>query len=179
MEDFFVYYIEEEIQDECLQMAQNDILSKGLSPLTVSEYEPGSTGTGAKSRVEERSVTIRHQEGAKDGTWDASNEAEDGRMSKEGGEVLVPPPISTPSDQWPVPLLFFHPKQLDLVLDLRRQMANHAYRGTLMSQCIDMLYEAFSNTPTKKRCPMCVRLYALPTRNEVPSEDPDNEDLNG
>jgi hypothetical protein len=45
MEDFPICYIEEEILDECLQMAHNDILSEGLSPLTVLEHEPRSTGT--------------------------------------------------------------------------------------------------------------------------------------
>jgi hypothetical protein len=106
-------------------------------------------------------------------------EAEGGGTSKEGGEVLAPPPIPTPSDQWRVPPPFFHPEQLDLVFDLRHQMADQAYRGTLMSQHIDMLYEAFSNAPAKQRCLTCARLYALPARNEMPSEDLDNEDLNG
>jgi hypothetical protein len=102
----------------------------------------------------------------------------DGRMSKEGGKVLVLPPILAPSYQWHVPLPFFHPDHLDLVLDLRHQMADQAYHGTLMSQCMEILYETFSDAPTKKRCLMCTRLYALPTQNEMPNKDLNNEDLN-
>jgi hypothetical protein len=129
VEDFPVCYIEEEILDEYLQMAQNDLLSEGLAPLTVSEREPGSTGTGAEGGVEEWSTTTGHQEDVMDGTWAAvedghQEDAMDGRTSKEGGEVLAPPPSPTPSDQWRVPSTFFHPDQLDFVLDLRRQMAD-------------------------------------------------------
>jgi hypothetical protein len=65
------------------------------------------------------------------------------------------------------------------VFDLQRQMANQVYRVTLMRQRIDMLYEAFSNAPTKQRCLTCARLFALPARNGRHNEDPDNEDLNG
>jgi hypothetical protein len=57
VEDFLVCYIEEEISDEYLQMAQNDLLSEGFAPLTVSKCEPGSIGMGAKGGFEERSVT--------------------------------------------------------------------------------------------------------------------------
>jgi hypothetical protein len=110
-----------------------------------------------------------------DGTWAT---IEDARTTKEGGMVLAQLPIPTPLDQWCVPPPFFHPEQLDSVLDLRHQMANQAYHGTLMRQHMDILYEAFSDAPTKQRCPMCVRLYALPAQNKMPSEDPDNEDRN-
>ena len=47
MEDLPICYIEEEILDECLEMAHNDILSEGVSRLTVSEHEPKSTRTRA------------------------------------------------------------------------------------------------------------------------------------
>lgn len=174
MGDFPICYNEEELPEECLQMAQHDIISEGLAPFTVSEHEPGSTRTTAEGGAEEWSVKTGHQDGTKEGTWAAASKAEGGHTSKEGGKVLAPPPISITSDQWCVPSPFFHPEQLELVFDLRRQMADQAYHGTLMSQRIDMLYEAFSNAPTKQRCPMCVRLYALPAWNEMPSEDLDH-----
>jgi hypothetical protein len=107
--DFPICYIEDELLEEFLQMALHDIISEGLSPFTVLEHEPGSTGMGEEGGVEERSVKMGHQDGAKEGTWAAASEVEGGRTSKEGGEVLAPPPILKNLDQWHVPPPFFHP----------------------------------------------------------------------
>jgi len=74
VEDFLICYIEEEILDEYLQMAQNELFSEGLAPLTILECEPGSTGTGEKGGVEERSTKIGHQEDTMDGTWAATED---------------------------------------------------------------------------------------------------------
>jgi hypothetical protein len=87
-------------------------------------------------------------------------ETKAGGTSKEGGEVLAPPPISIVQEQWRVPPPFFHPEHLELMFDLRSQMADQVYHGTLMSQHIDMLYDAFSNAPAGKRCLTCARPYA-------------------
>ena len=95
-----------------------------------------------------------------------------GGTTKEGGEVLAPPPISIVLEQWRGSPPFFHPEQLDLVFDLRSQMADKVYRGTLMHQHIDILYEAFSNAPAGQRCPTCARPYALPTQNRPHNKDP-------
>jgi hypothetical protein len=39
------------------------------------------------------------------------------------------------------------PEQLELIFDLRSQMVDQLHRDTLMSQRIDMLFDAFSNAP--------------------------------
>jgi hypothetical protein len=53
-------------------------------------------------------------------------------------------------------------------------MVEQAYYSTLISECVDMLYEAFSHMPTKKKCLMCARLYTLPSLNGMPSDDLNN-----
>jgi hypothetical protein len=52
-------------------------------------------------------------------------------------------------------------------------MVDQVYRGTLMHQHINMMYEALSNEPTGQRCLTCARPYALPTRNGPHNEDPE------
>jgi hypothetical protein len=47
------------------------------------------------------------------------------------------------------------------MFDLRSQMADQFYHGALMSQRIDMLYDAFANAPAGKIFPTCVRPYLL------------------
>jgi hypothetical protein len=98
------------------------------------------------------STTTEHKEGEEDGMQAATGEVVEGPggTMKEGGKVLAPPPISIVPEPWHAPPPFFHPEQLDLVFDLRSQMADQVYRGTLMHQRIDMLYEAFSNAPAGK-----------------------------
>jgi hypothetical protein len=112
MEEFPICYVEEELSKECLQMAaQDDTILVGHDPFKVSEQEVDlrSTGMGA----EERSVEVDHQGEAQEGTRAAASEA------VGGGEVLAPPPITMTPAQWHFPPPFFHPYQLDLVLDLR------------------------------------------------------------
>jgi hypothetical protein len=92
----------------------------------------------------------------------APSEAEENRSggkTREGGKVLTPPPISSMQEQWRVPPPFFHPEHLELLFDLRGQMADQVHRGTLMSQRLDMLYDAFSNAPAGQRCPTCAQPF--------------------
>jgi hypothetical protein len=173
MEEFHICYVEEEFPEELLHMASQDAtLSAGYDPsrATAREEDPGK-----KVGAQGWSATTEHQEGAEDGMQAATSEVVEGPggTTKEGGKVLAPPPISIAPEQWRAPPPFFHPEQLDLVFDLRSQMADQVYRGTLMHQRIDMLYEAFSNAPTGQRCLTCARPYALPTRNGPHNEDPD------
>jgi hypothetical protein len=68
MEDFLIFYIEEEISYEYLQMANNDLLSMELSPLTVSGHTSRSIGMGAEGDDGERRMTTGHLEDVMDGT---------------------------------------------------------------------------------------------------------------
>jgi hypothetical protein len=117
---------------------------------------------GGRSTGMERNE--EHKDGAQDGVQAATGEAVEGLggTMMEGGEVFAPPPISIVPEPWRAPPPFFHPEQLELVFDLRSQMADQVHRGTLMHQRIDMLYEAFSNAPAGQKCPTCARL--LPCR---------------
>jgi hypothetical protein len=112
MEEFHIFYVEEELPEECLQMAaQDDTILAGHDPFKVSEQEvdPGSTGMGVEDGAEERSAEVDHQGEAQEGTQAAASEAVGGGTSKEGGEVLAPPPITMTLDQWRVPPPLFHP----------------------------------------------------------------------
>jgi hypothetical protein len=184
VEDFPVCYIEEEISDEYLQMAQNDLLSEELAPLTVSEREPGSTGTGAEGGVEERSATTGHPRG-RDGWNVGCNRGwtpggRDGWVHVEGGwrgphatsysntlRSVVCPSALLPPGPTRFGARFEAPDgRPGLPWCTHEPTHGHALWGSL-------------DAPTKQRCPTCARLYALPARYEMPSDDPDNEDLNG
>jgi hypothetical protein len=74
-------------------------------------------------------------------------------------------------EQGCVPPPFFQPKQLELVFDLRSQIENQVHHGTLMIQCIYMLYNTFSNAPEGQIFPTSVRPYMLPTQDGLEDED--------
>jgi hypothetical protein len=140
-----------------------------LSSAAAKDGDPGKEEGAQGWRA-----TTEHKDGAQDKVQAATGEAVEGLggTTMEGGEVLVPPPISIVPEPWRAPPPFFHLEQLELVFDLRSQMADQVHRGTLMHQRIDMLYEAFSNAPAGQKCPTCARPFALPTRNGPHNEDP-------
>jgi hypothetical protein len=84
--------------------------------------------------------------------------------AKEDGTIFMPPPISCMQTQWSDPPPLLHPDLLNLVFDLRSQMADHAYRGTLMGQRVDMLFDAYSNVPLGQRCPTCLQHFVIPAK---------------
>jgi hypothetical protein len=109
----------------------------------------------------------------KEGAQEDSGEAcTVGGLEVEGGPVLAPPPITTILDLCQEPPPFFHLEQLALVFELRSQMADQIHRDILMHQCIDMLYEAYSNAPAGQKCPTCARPFVLQPRNGPLSGDP-------
>jgi hypothetical protein len=68
--------------------------------------------------------------------------------ARGGHPVLVPPPLfAIPEFFLALPPLFSL-EQLELIFELRSQMEDQLHRDTLMSQRINMLYDAFSNAPT-------------------------------
>ena len=122
LEEFHIIYIEEEFPKELLHMASQDAtLSVGYDPSRATDREEDPR---KKAGARGRSAVAKHRDKAKDGMQVATSEVVEGGTSKEGGEVLVPPPITITLDRWCVPLPFFHLEQQDLVFDLRHQMVN-------------------------------------------------------
>jgi hypothetical protein len=46
-------------------------------------------------------------------------------------------------------------EHLALVFELRGHMADQEHRALLMGQRLDLLLDAYSNAPAKRKCPMC------------------------
>jgi hypothetical protein len=52
-------------------------------------------------------------------------------------------------------------EHLAILRDLRGRMSDLEHRALLMSQRMDMLFDALSNEPVKRRCPLCAQAYAI------------------
>jgi hypothetical protein len=85
----------------------------------------------------------------------------------------MPHPLSIMQDSWHVQPPFFHPEHLELMFDLRSQVADQVHHAILISQCIDMLYDAYSNMPAGQRCPTCAQPFVLPARAGMQEGDAD------
>jgi hypothetical protein len=57
---------------------------------------------------------------------------------------------------------FLHAEHLALVFELRGHMADLEHRALLMGQRLDLLLDAYSNAPTKRKCPLCVQAFSIP-----------------
>ena len=52
-------------------------------------------------------------------------------------------------------------EHLALMFDLRGHLSDLEHRALLMGQCMDMLFDAFSNVPAKRKCPLCAQVFAI------------------
>jgi hypothetical protein len=53
-------------------------------------------------------------------------------------------------------------EHLALVFDLRGHLSDLEFRVCTMGQSMDMLLDAFSNAPAKRKCPLCAQAFAIP-----------------
>jgi hypothetical protein len=53
-------------------------------------------------------------------------------------------------------------EHLALVFELRGHMADLEHRALLMGQRLDLLLDAYSNVPAKRKCPLCAQAFAIP-----------------
>jgi hypothetical protein len=60
---------------------------------------------------------------------------------------------------------FLRAEHLALVFELRGHMADLEHRALLMGQRLDLLLDAYSNAPAKRKCPFCAQAFAIPARS--------------
>jgi hypothetical protein len=82
----------------------------------------------------------------------------------EGDETPTPTPNRTVHGHSGAPPPFLHAAHLDLVFELRGQMADQEHRALLMGQRLDMLLDAYSNAPTNRKCPTCAQSFVIQAR---------------
>jgi hypothetical protein len=169
LEEFPTCYIEEEI----LEALNSQEAAPAAGHISVNDIESvkekQAESQGPEAAMEQQSgATTSEAEDTRSG-----GKSREGGKSWEGGKALAPPPISTMQESWHVQPPFFHPEHLDLMFDLRSQVADQVHRGILISQRIDMLYDAFSNAPAGQRCPTCAQPFVMPARAGAQEEDVD------
>jgi hypothetical protein len=53
-------------------------------------------------------------------------------------------------------------EHLAMMTDIRGHLVDLEFRALLLGQRMDMLFDAFSNAPAKRRCPLCAQAFAIP-----------------
>jgi hypothetical protein len=53
-------------------------------------------------------------------------------------------------------------EHLSLVFELRGHMADLEHRALVMGQRLDVLFDAYSDAPSRRKCPLCAQSFAIP-----------------
>jgi hypothetical protein len=105
----------------------------------------------------------RHETGEEEAIKPGEALSEDSWV-REGGMAPMPRPLSIMQEAWRVQPPFFHLEHLELIFETRSLVEDQIHRAIQINQRIDMLYDAYSNTPPGRRCPTCAQPFALPAR---------------
>jgi hypothetical protein len=62
-------------------------------------------------------------------------------------------------------------EHLDLVLDLRGHLSDVEFRVCTMGQSLNMLLDAFSNVPAKRKFPLCAKDFVIPAKWQKDGDD--------
>jgi hypothetical protein len=65
----------------------------------------------------------------------------------------------------------FSEEHLQLIFEMRRDVAEQLHRQTTLSRRLDVLFDALSSEPAKNRCPTCCQTYVFTLR---PTDGDDN-----
>jgi hypothetical protein len=85
-----------------------------------------------------------------------------------------PPVLNPVEDCDQTPPNVFNPEQLEIIFEIRGYMMEKLHQHTLISRCIDMLFDVFSNAPSKQRYPTCMQPCMLkPNDGTFHSGSPD------
>jgi hypothetical protein len=102
-------------------------------------------------------VSSHDSQGKEDGEVGAIM-AEEQREGEVGGEAATGTVDSSGSVHGPL----LREEHLALVFDLRGHLSDLELRVCTMGRSMDMLLDAFSNAPAKRKCPLCAQAFALP-----------------
>jgi hypothetical protein len=68
---------------------------------------------------------------------------------------------------------FLRAEHPSLVFELRGHMSDLEHRALLMGQRLNMLLDAYSNVPARRKCPLCAQSFAIPAGSTWKTDDGD------
>jgi hypothetical protein len=85
--------------------------------------------------------------------------------------VNAPQPVAASEPETPNTHRFSE-EHLQLIFEMRRDMADQLHRQDILSRRLDALFDSLSSEPAKRRCPTCCQPYIFtPARPHSPSVD--------
>jgi hypothetical protein len=68
-------------------------------------------------------------------------------------------------------------EHLSLLFELRGHMADLEHRALIMGQRLDVLFDAHSGAPTRRRCPLCSQSFAIPAGSTWKTNEDDRSPI--
>jgi hypothetical protein len=155
-------FVEEEFPEEPIQVPLESLLYMVLNDYLHPSTRTEATMDGATFIVQEEflhMVPDTHIRPNTSGVVTGISTAMDGAtcIIQEDFPTTAPPPLNTVEN----PPILFSLEKLELIFDIRGYMVDQLHLDTLIINCIDLLFIAFSNTPTKQRCLTYTHSYVL------------------
>jgi hypothetical protein len=134
----------------------------------MGDYSP--TNHAEKATIEDEARDKAYAEGNVDETRPGMKEEAAGAGLNEiearaGMNVEVGNEIFDDASNHDLHGPFLRAEHLALVFELQGHMTNQEHKALLMGQGLDLLLDAYSNAPTKRKCPFCAQPFAIPTRS--------------
>jgi hypothetical protein len=153
-------YVEEEIPAVLVQIPPTSLLYTVLDPQYLPNT-PGQSTLGTDSALELDTCIIEEEI-----PQEECNEEEIPPTSQ-------PPLVTTSEPEW---IHTYHLSQdhLDLIFDMRRDMEEQLHQHTILSSRLDMLFDALSGEPNKRRCSVCTQSFIFAPTRPQPHGDKGN-----
>ena len=90
-------------------------------------------------------------------------------IGKDGDQRTTPPSVLGGGTHGPL----LSDEHLALVFELRSHVADLEHRALTMGQRLDLLLDALSGVPAKRRCPMCMQAFDIATGADGKDTSPD------
>jgi hypothetical protein len=68
-------------------------------------------------------------------------------------------------------------EHLSLVFELRGHMSDLEHRALIMGQRLDMLLDAYSGAPARRKCPLCAQSFAIPAGSTWKTNEDDRSPI--
>jgi hypothetical protein len=97
-------------------------------------------------------------------------------LDRKGGTAPMSCPLSVMQEEGCGHLPLLHPDHLKLIFELWRLVEDLIHYTSLVSQRVDLLYEAYSNTPPGQHFPTCARAFMLTATEDGEGDMDEGED---
>jgi hypothetical protein len=110
-------------------------------------------------------------------TADAGGAQDDEKQMEERSGGQDDEKHRTPDEGGDMHGFLLRKEHLSLVFELRGHMADLEHRALIMGQRLDVLLDAYSDAPARRKCPLCAQSFAIPAGSTWKTNEDDRSPI--